>query len=390
MPRTTMQRKAGWTTVAFGDVVRQVKDQVDPEESGLERYVAGEHMDTDDLRIRRWGDIGDGYLGPAFHMRFKPGQVLYGSRRTYLRKIAVADFEGITANTTYVLESADPQVLLPELLPFIMQTEAFTQHSVRESKGSVNPYVNFSDLAPFEFALPPIDQQRRMLEALVAAQATGEGLLKSERALASLYDSWVESELCATEWPEAIASELLDRATVGIVIQPAALYVEKGGVPALRSLNVLPNRISWEECIQISSKGHEENQKSALSAGDVVIVRSGRPGDAAVVPERNHGLNAIDLIVSTPGPRLRSGYFCRFLNSRAGRRQFASGIAGTAQLHFNVGLFKKLRIPLPPVAEQVRFEKEAARFDAAVATIEERLTQTKALRQVILEECVRP
>ena len=71
--------KKGWSRVAFGEVVRQVRDCVDPEKSGLERYVAGEHMDTDDLKIRRWGTIGDGYLGPAFHMRFKPGQALYGS-----------------------------------------------------------------------------------------------------------------------------------------------------------------------------------------------------------------------------------------------------------------------------------------------------------------------
>ena len=88
--------KKGWTRVAFGDVVKQVRERVDPENSDIERYVAGEHMDTDDLKIRRWGIIGDGYLGPAFHMRFKPGHVLYGSRRTYLRKVALADFEGIT------------------------------------------------------------------------------------------------------------------------------------------------------------------------------------------------------------------------------------------------------------------------------------------------------
>lgn len=81
-------KKQGWRQVKFGDVVRQVKERVDPETSGLERYVAGDHMDTDDLRIRRWGEIGSGYLGPAFHMRFRPGQVLYGSRRTYLRKVA--------------------------------------------------------------------------------------------------------------------------------------------------------------------------------------------------------------------------------------------------------------------------------------------------------------
>ncbi len=168
--------KAGWTAVAFGDVVRQIKDKVDPEESGLERYIAGEHMDTDDLRIRRWGAIGVDYLGPAFHMRFKPRHVLYGSRRTYLRKVALADFEGITANTTYVLESRDPDVLLPELLPFIMQTEPFHAHSKRESKGSVNPYVNFSDLASYEFLLPPLDEQRRIAEVLSAAESVVESL----------------------------------------------------------------------------------------------------------------------------------------------------------------------------------------------------------------------
>ena len=127
-------------------------------------------MNTDDLRIRRWGEINDDYLGPAFHMRFKPGQVLYGSRRTYLRKVAVPDFEGVCANTTFVLGSKDPTVLLPELLPFIMQTEVFHEYSITNSKGSVNPYINFSDLTEYEFALPPLAEQRRIAEVLWAAE----------------------------------------------------------------------------------------------------------------------------------------------------------------------------------------------------------------------------
>jgi type I restriction enzyme S subunit len=159
--------------VKFGDVVRQIKDKVDPETAGLERYVAGEHMDTDDLRISRWGVVGDGYLGPAFHMRFKPGQVLYGSRRTYLRKVAAPDFEGICANTTFVLESKDPNVLLPDFLPFLMQTEAFNSYSVKNSKGSVNPYINYSDLAEFEFVLPSLESQRGLVTALEALEVSG-------------------------------------------------------------------------------------------------------------------------------------------------------------------------------------------------------------------------
>lgn len=129
--------KKHWRTVRFGDVVRNVKVDADPATSGLERYVAGEHMDTDDLHIRRWGTVGDGYLGPAFHRKFVQGQVLYGSRRTYLRKVAVAEFDGICANTTFVLEPSNDE-LIPELLPFIMQTESFNAHSIQQSRGSVN------------------------------------------------------------------------------------------------------------------------------------------------------------------------------------------------------------------------------------------------------------
>ena len=382
--------KSMWTNVAFGDVVRQVKDKVDPEESGLERYIAGEHMVTDDLKIRRWGLIGDDYLGPAFHMRFKPGQVLYGSRRTYLRKVALADFEGITANTTFVLESKDPEVLLPELLPFIMQTESFHEHSIKESKGSVNPYVNFSDLVWYEFALPPLEEQRRIAEVLQAAQNLKERMRFAQDALHDVSSSWIENQLASNEWPECIATDVLDRATVGIVIKPADLYVPEGtGVPALRSLNISPHRLVMDDCVNISHEGHNDHTKSQLQSGDLAIVRSGRPGDAAVIPEGMGELNCIDLIIATPGKDLRSEFLCAVLNSRYGRRQFASGIAGTAQKHFNVGLFKKLKIPVPQLITQDAFILQLQQLQSAAASLDARLATYGDLSKRLLEECVK-
>ena len=154
-----------WRLVKFGDLVRKVNNRVDPESSGISRYVAGEHMDSDNLNITRWGMVGDGYLGPAFTMRFQPGQVLYGSRRTYLRKVALADFEGICANTTFVLETKSDD-LLQEFLPHVMSTERFHAHSILKSKGSVNPYINFVDLNDYEFALPPIAEQHRIVSLM--------------------------------------------------------------------------------------------------------------------------------------------------------------------------------------------------------------------------------
>lgn len=186
----------GWQRVRFGDVVRKVSDRVDPETSGIDRYVAGEHMETDDLRIRSWGEVGDGYLGPAFHMRFQPGQVLYGSRRTYLRKVAAPDFEGICANTTFVLEPSSDG-LLPEFLPLMMTTERFHEHSIQQSKGSVNPYINFSDIAWYEFALPPVDEQTRIVQLFRAIDRSVDSLHEaaSQATLLALlqFDSRVEA-----------------------------------------------------------------------------------------------------------------------------------------------------------------------------------------------------
>lgn len=168
------QLKPGWRMVKFGDVVRQCKESVDRDNNPFESYVEGGHMDSEDIHIRRWGVFGDDYVGPAFHRIFRKGQVLYGSRRTYLKKVALAEFDGITANTTYVCETKNPEVFIQELLPFLMLSDSFTEHSVRESKGSTNPYINWIDIVKYEFPLPPLEEQRRIVEILWAADDSVE------------------------------------------------------------------------------------------------------------------------------------------------------------------------------------------------------------------------
>ena len=160
--------KSGWTRVHFGEVVRLNKDRVaDPVAAGIERYVGIEHIEPEDLRIRKWGLVAE---GTTFTNYFRSGQVLFVKRRAYQRKVALADFEGVCSGDIYVLESKDPDVLLPELLPFICQTDAFFEHAVRTSAGSLSPRTNWKQLADYEFALPPLAEQRRIAEVLLAIE----------------------------------------------------------------------------------------------------------------------------------------------------------------------------------------------------------------------------
>jgi type I restriction enzyme S subunit len=400
----TKGSKAQWTTVAFGDVVRQVKDKIDPEESGLQYYVAGDHMDTDDLRIRRFGVIGDGYLGPAFHMRFKPGHVLYGSRRTYLRKVAVADFEGVTANTTYVLESSDPEALLPDLLPFIMQTESFTQHSVRESKGSVNPYVNFSDLAWFEFALPPIEEQKRTARLLMAARAAHEGLLEVVERGETLRDAWItrliefgtsgetRRETDMGRFPAAWDTQPLGERydiQLGKMMSPKARSGD-AQVPYMRNANVQWGRLDLSD-VATMSIAEAERERFGLRPGDILACEGRHVGKSVIwndeIPgacyqKALHRLRPRNSATDLPEFML----LCLRLYSVSGR--FIQATGETTIPHLPAERFREIVFPFPPEFEQREICDRVAQLDRQLAEARKRADAAKRVVRSLISEAV--
>lgn len=257
-----------WKRVKFGDVVEQSKEKVDPADGTVSRVVAGEHMDSDDLRIHRWGGVDDGYLGPAFHRRFRPGQVLYGSRRTYLRKVAVADFDGVCSNTTFVLSSKDENQLLPGFLPWVMTSEAFHSFAIAESKGSVNPYVNFSDITRYEFALPPIDQQRSIADLCWALERHSRKLSSVTSTIAQSRETWLNARL--EECPVMPLEDLLS-------LQhgrpfSSDLYADLG-VPLLRPGDMRPDGLTkWSSnTVRIPEEWATKHPDYVLKPRDLVI-----------------------------------------------------------------------------------------------------------------------
>lgn len=184
-----------WKRITLDQVAAASKENVNLADGTIDRYIAGEHMDSNDLTIHRWGSIGDVDLGPAFHRRFRPGQVLYGSRRTYLRKVAVADFDGVCANTTFVVETRNPKVLLQEFLPFIMMAEPFHAFAIAESKGSVNPYVNWTDIERYEFDLPPIEEQKRLVKLLWAVERSTKAIIDLAKLNREIISTFIDVKI---------------------------------------------------------------------------------------------------------------------------------------------------------------------------------------------------
>lgn len=153
-----------------------------------------------------------------------------------------------------------------------------------------------------------------------------------------------------SSWQEVFLDDVAEDVTVGHVGPMVDQYVNNG-VPFLRSLNVEPHRVNFRDLKYVTPAFHARLRKSALRPGDVVIVRTGKPGSCAVVPESLPDANCSDLVIVRCGPRLRPRYLSYFINSVAAR-DIDAHLVGAVQQHFNVGSARRLRLLLPSHAEQ--------------------------------------
>ncbi len=177
--------RSAWERVRLGDVVENVNDTCEPGPAGVERYIGMEHLQPGSLHVREWGNVAE---GTTFTRRCRAGQVLFGKRRAYQRKVAVAEFDAVISGDIYVLAPRGDR-LLAELLPFLCLSERFFQFAVETSAGSLSPRTNWSHLAQFEFDLPPLDEQRRIGEILSAMDEATEGSWKTRDAIFNLRKS---------------------------------------------------------------------------------------------------------------------------------------------------------------------------------------------------------
>lgn len=133
-------------------------------------------------------------------------------------------------------------------------------------------------------------------------------------------------------------------------------------MPFLRSKNVRPLAIDLTGIVHVDEEFHTSLRKSALAPGDVVIVRTGHPGTAAVIPPELARANCSDLVVVRPGADVLSEYLVLFFNSEYGKRLVGGNLTGAAQKHFNVGAAKRVVLPIPTLEEQRRLVSELHRL----------------------------
>ena len=171
--------------VRLGEVARECKSTV-KDTTGLP-IVGLEHLIPGQIELTQWSEKTDN----TFTKGFKKGQILFGRRRAYQKKAAVAPFDGICSGDITVIEAL-PDRIMPELLPFIIQNGSLFDYAVEKSAGSLSPRVKWEHLKNYEFELPEMERQQELVDLLWAMTRTK----KAYQTLANKTDELVKSQFC--------------------------------------------------------------------------------------------------------------------------------------------------------------------------------------------------
>ena len=326
----------------------------------------------------------------ATKLVFRRGDIIFGRRRVYQRKLAVADFDGICSAHALVLR-AKSRVVVPEFLPFFMQSDSFMRRAEAISVGSLSPTINWRTLASEEFALPPLDEQRRIAATLRECDRATQALLALVEAMrvaqASVFDTLLANSITRSV---DLGSLLTDPPRNGCsaveASTPTGHWVLR--LDALTKSGYRPGRLKpVQRTVAMLS--------SVVEAGDLLISRSNtrdRVGLAGIFNEGRCDVSRPDTMMRLrPDPSVARPRFLElFLRSASGRRQIERFAAGTSasMKKINADAIRRLSIVLPSSDTQDAILRQVGDVMAAGASAERRLRTLKRLRSTVLSSAL--
>ncbi len=173
---------AHWRVVRLGEVVELRKGTVSPAEVPEARYVGLEHIDSGEIRIRRFGKASDTRSAKAI---FHAGDILYGKLRPYLDKAALAEWDGVCSTDILVLISTE--AVDRTFAAYLMHTDFVLHHAIATTTGVNHPRTSWKSLSQATIPLPPLSEQREIARMLQAVDARIEAEEKKKAALEALF-----------------------------------------------------------------------------------------------------------------------------------------------------------------------------------------------------------
>ena len=404
-----------WPTGRLKSWMENVVEQ-DSKRRGSDEYIALEHIESWTGRVR----VADSSLSLDSQLkRFRSGDVLFGKLRPYLAKVAFPKRGGLCVGEFLVLRTLAADVMAP-YMELLLRSKPIINAINSSTFGARMPRADWRFIGGMAVAMPPVAEQAAIVrfldhvdrrihryirtkkkvivlleeqkQAIIHQAVTGQIDVHTGQPYPAYKHSGAEwlGEI-PTHWDVQKLKYLTPGTTVGIVVTPSKYYVDEG-IPCLRSLNVSRGVIDTENFVFISEDANKLHRKSRIFAGDIVVVRTGQAGTAAIVPVELDGANCIDLLIIRRSQYVLSKFMYYYLNSCAAKSQATELSVGAIQAHYNTSTLSQLFVPKVPKVEQSRIvahiDKAQGKIDRLIAKVGQAIDDLNDYRTRLIADVV--
>lgn len=354
-------------TYRFDEIAINSTKKKKPTEEDKVHYIGLEHIDPGCFNIVRWGSdvapTGDKLL-------MQKGDVLFGKRRAYQRKVGIAPFDGIFSAHGMVLRP-NTEIIDANYFPFFISSDRFMETAVRISVGGLSPTINWKDLAKQEFDLPPLEEQKVLADKLWAAYRLKEGYKK----LLVATDEMVKSQFI--EMFGNTSKEMLGKfiqVVRGVSYKPSDVKTADDPDTAviLRSNNINDANLNTDEVVYINKNRVSGDQY--LRVNDIVVCASN--GSKALVGKAainktltNQYAHGAFCLLVRPNDNINPVYLNTFFQTSLYKKQIDELAAGSNILNIKQEYLTNMILPLPIIEEQNKFAIIAEQADKSIFSI---------------------
>ena len=349
--------------VKLGDVAREYK--ATSADSSLP-IVGLEHLTPGEIALESWDEGTE----TTFTKAFRKGQMLFGRRRAYLKKAALAPFDGICSGDIIVIE-AIPEKIDPALLPFIIQNDLLFDYAVGKSAGSLSPRVKWSDLKNYEFDLPDLPQQAQLVELLRSAYETK----KAYQKLLTATDNLVKSQFIEM-FGDPIENAHTRLSDIG--------SISSGGTPSRKVPEFFSGDLDWYSAGELNSlylsgsvekitrEAVENSSTTVYPAGTLLI---GMYDTAAMKMGILKKDSAANQACAGFIPSNKVNILWLYVALSVSKDRILLMRRGCRQKNLNVGMLKSLQLNLPSIDAQNKFtvfftQSEKSKFATQPCTLQ--------------------
>lgn len=370
--------------VKLDDVAIEVKETYKGDKTGYP-IVGLEHITSGEVALSNWSVNTKN----TFSKIFRKGDILFGRRRAYLKKAAIAPFDGICSGDITVIRAKSDK-LYPELLPFIIQNDDFFDYAVEKSAGSLSPRVKWEHLKNYKFKLPSLEKQKNLAELFWSINDSRNAYQKLLQETDELINSqfierfgtWRDSN-----FEVKTLEELCEPIKDGTHKTPTYTDDKENGYLFLSSKDVTSKYVDWDHPMYIPAELHSELTKRVTPRiGDILLAKNGTTGVAAIV-DRDE---VFDIYVSLALLRFHSGQNIKYMwvaiNMPETKIQFDSSLKGIGVPNLHLKEIKKAKIVVPPIEMQNEFALFVEQSDKSKFELKQAIEKVEGLIKSLVQQ----